>query len=947
MKPGIPWSVKGIEPEVREAAKYAARRSGLSLGEWLNHLILEQADTDEEEEDFEPRPRPRSGQRGERLGRLSERLERLDSGDTAHARIYGRSQRGPDPRIISDVLERLEASERRTESAFETITERLEELANQVTTPRHAAEAREDDASVKAVESAIRNIVSHMEVNEKRTRDQLNDLQARMNRLREDAGSDPAIGRIEQRLSEMTRRLERIESGEQAHELLEVMESHIARVNERIDAMKGPGIGEMSRNRAELAGLKNRLERLEEAAVEPEALSTIRADFHALSHELREDIRALAARADAASGFAAPPDAGLVAQMHELTERVAQSESRLEHVAVLEHSIREILSRLEAQAAEDDEPMLAQGPSPELTALETALASLAERTAQADDAQKESLAALQATLEGIADKIATLEAEAQAAAAAYHQQQQQAPAAEPLPAPDFIAESLPAEPAPTPEAAWQNLLKAHVTNPPFSAPPEPAQLAPAAAIPPASFDEPLRAMRLDEVPGAVAAPPPAARTEDYVAAARRAALAAQASQADSSSHKKKGLGVIGKPGKAASAGETSAPKAKRTRLLRLALIIILAASAVIAGPKLAPKMISAVMPVPAKVEKAPGQQTVPAPAQKAEPEAAKDKSSSLGLPAATAAEGDLATASFSPAADPALAAQPSAMPQFAASFGPPALKAAALSGDVTAQFVVATKMLEGNPSPETMQQAARWLSLAAAKGLAPAQYRLATLYELGKGVPRNSLAARKLYERAATQGHVKAMHNLAVMLSGGDGSKPDYPHAIAWFEKAAQHGLPDSQFNLAVFYDRGAGVEADPAKAAFWYGVLAAKGDTDAEARAKVLNGKLTSSERAQVKADVEAYRPQAADAAVNQVAAKPEWQPGAGATAGAEINSQHIKEAQRLLSLLGYPAGKADGVLNDKTVNALRVFQLQNGLPVNGVLDQRMLAALREKQPG
>ena len=44
MKPGIPWSVKGIEPEVREAAKHAARRSGMTLGEWLNTVILDQAD---------------------------------------------------------------------------------------------------------------------------------------------------------------------------------------------------------------------------------------------------------------------------------------------------------------------------------------------------------------------------------------------------------------------------------------------------------------------------------------------------------------------------------------------------------------------------------------------------------------------------------------------------------------------------------------------------------------------------------------------------------------------------------------------------------------------------------------------------------------------------------------------------------------------------------------
>jgi localization factor PodJL len=44
MKFGMPWSVKGIRPEARETAREAARRSGMSLGDWLNSVILKQAD---------------------------------------------------------------------------------------------------------------------------------------------------------------------------------------------------------------------------------------------------------------------------------------------------------------------------------------------------------------------------------------------------------------------------------------------------------------------------------------------------------------------------------------------------------------------------------------------------------------------------------------------------------------------------------------------------------------------------------------------------------------------------------------------------------------------------------------------------------------------------------------------------------------------------------------
>ncbi|HEX3440873.1 MAG TPA: hypothetical protein VHT93_11050 [Pseudolabrys sp.] len=47
MKFGVPWSVKGIRPEARETAREAARRSGVSLGEWLNSVILQQAEDDD------------------------------------------------------------------------------------------------------------------------------------------------------------------------------------------------------------------------------------------------------------------------------------------------------------------------------------------------------------------------------------------------------------------------------------------------------------------------------------------------------------------------------------------------------------------------------------------------------------------------------------------------------------------------------------------------------------------------------------------------------------------------------------------------------------------------------------------------------------------------------------------------------------------------------------
>ena len=44
MSAGAPWSVKGIDAKAREVAKDLARRSGMTLGEWLNQMILEGED---------------------------------------------------------------------------------------------------------------------------------------------------------------------------------------------------------------------------------------------------------------------------------------------------------------------------------------------------------------------------------------------------------------------------------------------------------------------------------------------------------------------------------------------------------------------------------------------------------------------------------------------------------------------------------------------------------------------------------------------------------------------------------------------------------------------------------------------------------------------------------------------------------------------------------------
>ncbi len=69
MKFGVLWNVKGVRPEARDSARQAARRSGMSVGEWLNHVITEQSAADGHDEFDEHDPE---------RARLTETIDRLD-----------------------------------------------------------------------------------------------------------------------------------------------------------------------------------------------------------------------------------------------------------------------------------------------------------------------------------------------------------------------------------------------------------------------------------------------------------------------------------------------------------------------------------------------------------------------------------------------------------------------------------------------------------------------------------------------------------------------------------------------------------------------------------------------------------------------------------------------------------------------------------------------------
>src|SRR5262249_3012505 len=156
---GIPWSVKGIDNDARAAAKHAARRSGMTLGEWLNTVIREQAD--ESEAPPEPPRRAAMHDIQSKLDNLSEQLTRMSGRDKSPAAVrhFERSRPAPEQSLAA-IVARIEASEREASANYAQFDERLETLGSKFASGKESFPRNPEDVpGYRSLETAIRNIV--------------------------------------------------------------------------------------------------------------------------------------------------------------------------------------------------------------------------------------------------------------------------------------------------------------------------------------------------------------------------------------------------------------------------------------------------------------------------------------------------------------------------------------------------------------------------------------------------------------------------------------------------------------------------------------------------------------------------------------------------------------------------------------------------------------------
>ncbi len=267
------------------------------------------------------------------------------------------------------------------------------------------------------------------------------------------------------------------------------------------------------------------------------------------------------------------------------------------------------------------------------------------------------------------------------------------------------------------------------------------------------------------------------------------------------------------------------------------------------------------------------------------------------------------------------------------------LNSAVDAGNPIAQFQKGLVMIQAGE----LEEGARLIRLSANRNQPAAQYRLAKLYETGTGVAKDPITARELVQRAAIGGNRIAMHDLANYYAYGQGGLDrDMGQALDWFVKAAERGVVDSQFNVAFLREGNEGVPADVETSLFWYHIAARQGDQGAPERISVLNAQLDAAAQADVKSRADRFNPKPVDEAANGIFRNVPWSKPvdkAGQARSAQILK--IREAQTLLTDLGYQIGGADGAAGPKTQAAIKEFQKVNGMDATGVVTDDLIQRL------
>ncbi len=184
MKPNVPWSIKGIDPDARVVAKKAAKEAGMTLGEWLNKQIIELGNRPATEDDGTPMNLPENvvtvDQLHEVIDSLNRMNERLQKTEDESLQAFSGIHQG-----LTSVLERVQKVESTNQTGVSPdILQRLDAIEKD-DSPRKYID------SFMALEQALRGMVKQLETTRDETLDRVGNTERALIKM------DERIARID------------------------------------------------------------------------------------------------------------------------------------------------------------------------------------------------------------------------------------------------------------------------------------------------------------------------------------------------------------------------------------------------------------------------------------------------------------------------------------------------------------------------------------------------------------------------------------------------------------------------------------------------------------------------------------------------------------------------------------------------------------------------------
>lgn len=190
-----PWSIKGVDETARAAAKQAARNAGMTLGQWLNHVIQSSGGSGEPvllSTPIDQIPEPKTGTAAVEAvrGAIKSLLERLQDSQTKGALTLDTLETS-----LRELVGELESSrsslaedEQDQHTYLAGLTKDLFDLTTRVSLMESSRSGNTEASAIQILEEAIGRITAFIEAADKRQTDAIKSIGSTLDTLAGEVG---------------------------------------------------------------------------------------------------------------------------------------------------------------------------------------------------------------------------------------------------------------------------------------------------------------------------------------------------------------------------------------------------------------------------------------------------------------------------------------------------------------------------------------------------------------------------------------------------------------------------------------------------------------------------------------------------------------------------------------------------------------------------------------